>query len=220
MKNLTPTFIFSVFTLVTTFGSAFVPSIRNDFGSISTVSPMKTSLFAQESETDSQNIESKADPIPEKSEKIKPVKKKKESKEKDEKDGIFTPVVLLTKYILGQDKFLKIRGQGVSLHSKVIKNFVDTSSSDFGKNVLERLFAIMDKDGNGTLDEEEMTAAFEVLGFSWLEEKQVRRILDKADRDDNGVIDFDEFVTGAPKTLKANLVKLAKKNGEDLGFLS
>jgi len=97
---------------------------------------------------------------------------------------------------------------------------VDTSSSDFGKNVLERLFAIMDKDGNGTLDEEEMTAAFEVLGFSWLEEKQVRRILDKADRDDNGVIDFDEFVTGAPKTLKANLVKLAKKNGEDLGFLS
>jgi len=92
MKNLTPTFIFSVFTLVTTFGSAFVPSIRNDFGSISTVSPMKTSLFAQESETDSQNIESKADPIPEKSEKIKPVKKRKSQKRKMKKMEFLLPL--------------------------------------------------------------------------------------------------------------------------------
>ena len=35
-----------------------------------------------------------------------------------------------------------------------------------------------------------------------------------------GVIDYDEFVKEAPKTLKTNLVKLAKNNGAELGFLS
>ena len=34
------------------------------------------------------------------------------------------------------------------------------------------------------------------------------------------VIDYDEFVKEAPKTLKTNLVKLAKENGAELGFLS
>ena len=41
----------------------------------------------------------------------------------------------------------------------------------------------------------------------------------RADEDDNCVIDYDEFVKGA-KTLKTNLVKLAKNNGAELGFLS
>ena len=31
---------------------------------------------------------------------------------------------------------------------------------------------------------------------------------------------YDEFVKEAPKTLKTNLVKLAKNNGAELGFLS
>ena len=35
-----------------------------------------------------------------------------------------------------------------------------------------------------------------------------------------GVIDYEEFVKEAPKTLKTNLVKLAKNNGAELGFLS
>ena len=35
-----------------------------------------------------------------------------------------------------------------------------------------------------------------------------------------GVIDYEEFVNEAPKTLKTNLVKLAKNNGAELGFLS
>ena len=34
------------------------------------------------------------------------------------------------------------------------------------------------------------------------------------------VIDFEEFVKECPKTLRTNLVKLAKENGHDLGFLS
>jgi hypothetical protein len=33
------------------------------------------------------------------------------------------------------------------------------------------------------------------------------------------VIDFEEFAKAAPKVLRTNLVKLAKQNGNDLGFL-
>ena len=33
------------------------------------------------------------------------------------------------------------------------------------------------------------------------------------------MIDFEEFVMEAPRTLRVSLVKLAKKNGHDLGFL-
>ena len=35
-----------------------------------------------------------------------------------------------------------------------------------------------------------------------------------------GVIDFEEFVKESPKALRVNLVKLAKANGHDLGFLA
>ena len=41
----------------------------------------------------------------------------------------------------------------------------------------------------------------------------------KADKDQNDVIDFEEFVKETPKVLRTSLVKLAKKNGHDLGFL-
>ena len=39
------------------------------------------------------------------------------------------------------------------------------------------------------------------------------------DANGDGVISIEEFCTEAPKTLKTNLVKLAKQNGSDLGFL-
>ena len=45
------------------------------------------------------------------------------------------------------------------------------------------------------------------------------KLLKDADKDQNDVIDFEEFVKATPKTLRVNLVKLAKKNGHDLGFL-
>ena len=44
-------------------------------------------------------------------------------------------------------------------------------------------------------------------------------IVSRADVDDNEVIDFQEFCEATPKTLRVNLIKLAKKNGDDLGFL-
>ena len=51
-----------------------------------------------------------------------------------------------------------------------------------------------DRDGNGTLDKEEVAAALRALGFSHLQEKQIDGILSRADADENEVIDFEEFV--------------------------
>ena len=81
------------------------------------------------------------------------------------------------------------------------------------------MFEYADKDGNGTLDKAEVQAALYDLGFDFLNEKDMDKIVKKADKDKNEVIDFEEFVKETPKVLRVNLVKLAKSNGHDLGFL-
>merc|ERR1712087_763552 len=134
-------------------------------------------------------------------------------------DGIFAPLVKGAKRVMGDQELKKLRADVIAKHSKVIANFVDTSESKFGKLVLRRMFEYADKDGNGTLDKEEVRAALLDLGFDFVDEKQVSNLMRKADADKNEVIDFEEFVKETPKALRTNLVKLAKKNGHDLGFL-
>lgn len=136
------------------------------------------------------------------------------------KDGPFTPLVQLTKRIMGKQRFLGFRGKVISEHTKVIQAFVDTADSPLGCMALQKLFELADMDGNGTIDRDELKVALRKLGFTHLSDDQVDKILARADADDNCVIDYDEFVEEAPKTLKVNLVKLAKNNGADLGFLS
>ena len=51
----------------------------------------------------------------------------------------------------------------------MIREFVKTSESEFGQNTLKMLFFMADKNNNGTLDEEELEAAFKKLGFAWLQ---------------------------------------------------
>ena len=74
--------------------------------------------------------------------------------------------------------------------------------------------------GDGTVDRDELEKALKKLGFYHLSGAQIDAIMKRADSDENCVIDYDEFVKEAPKTLKTNLVKLAKNNGAELGFLS
>jgi len=136
------------------------------------------------------------------------------------KDGPFTPIVKLTKRIVGDKAFLPFRAKVISKHTEVIQAFVETSDSPFGCMALQKLFEIADVDGNGTIDREELKIALQKLGFTHLKDAQIDAILKRADDDDNCVLDYDEFVKEAPKTLKVNLVKLAKSNGADLGFLS
>mmetsp|Transcript_43539 Transcript_43539/g.114438 ORF Transcript_43539/g.114438 Transcript_43539/m.114438 type:complete len:195 (-) Transcript_43539:288-872(-) len=134
--------------------------------------------------------------------------------------GPFAPLVRGAKSVMGEKELNALRGDIIAKHSKVISAFVDTSESPFGQLVLKRMFEAADKDGNGTLDREEIREALKALGFSFVKDKQLDQVISRGDVNDDDVIDFEEFVKEAPKTLRTNLVKLAKQNGHDLGFLA
>jgi hypothetical protein len=147
-----------------------------------------------------------------------PVNKKKAA---HGKTGVFSPAVLLVKDAYGDDAaFNKFRAKVISMHSDVISSFVETSDSATGKAALRTLFQFADRDQSGTIEEEELAHAFSVLGFDWLKEKQLKGIFKRADKDGNGAIDMEEWFSEAPKTLRTNLIKLAKKNGGEMGFLA
>jgi EF-hand domain pair len=145
---------------------------------------------------------------------------KKKVEPNSHKEGLFSPLVLSAKKVLGEERLNKVRAQAISLHSDAIASFVATSETPFGDSALKTLFSIADKDGSGTIEEEELKEAFRILGFTWLQEKQIRGILERADLNQDGRLDIDEWKREAPKTLRTNLIKLAKKNGSDLGFLA
>lgn len=146
-------------------------------------------------------------------------KPKKVGKAPAHQEGIFSPVVFALKNAMGDDKLNKLRGKVIALHSDVINSFVDSANTIVGQAVLVNLFSLADQNRDGELQKEELAAALQTLGFSWLKEKQVSGILERADKNQNGALDLEEFLKEAPKTLKTNLVKLAKKNGGELGFL-
>lgn len=135
-------------------------------------------------------------------------------------EGVFSPIVRVAKTVVGDDEINKIRAKVISVHSDTIKGFVDTSDSPFGQATLSVLFKLIDKDGDGKIDSDELNEAVSALGFSWLQEKQINGILKRADTNNDGQVDYEEFIKEAPKTLKTNLVKLAKKNGGDMGLLA
>jgi len=136
------------------------------------------------------------------------------------KVGLFAPLVKGTKAVMGEKELNKLRAEVIAQHSKVISAFVDTSDSPFGQIVLKQLFEAADKDGNGTLDRGEIRDALHALGFTFVEDKQLDQIFKRGDLDGNQVIDFEEFVKETPKTLRSSLIKMAKTNGHDLGFLA
>jgi len=135
------------------------------------------------------------------------------------KEGVFSPIVVAAASVLGDKSLNKIRAKSISLHSDIIKSFVGTADSEFGKAVLRAIFDIVDTDNSGYLDKEEVAVALNLLGFKWLKDKQVSKIFERADSDGDEEISLEEFMREAPKTLKVNLVKLAKSNGGDMGLL-
>jgi uncharacterized protein (DUF2141 family) len=140
-------------------------------------------------------------------------------KKPNHKEGVFSPIVFASKKLVGDETINKIRANFISLHSNIITEFVQTHESPIGTQIAKTLFVVMDANGDGTLDKDELKVAFESLGFTWLKDKQIEGILQRADLDNNGVIDYDEFKAELSKTLKTNLIKLAKKNGEEMGLL-
>jgi hypothetical protein len=148
-----------------------------------------------------------------------PVAPKKKKGGNPHKEGLLSPLVLAAGAVLGEDQVNKLRAKVISLHSDLIKSFVETSDSAFGKAVLKRLFEIVDADDSGYLDKEEVGRALSLLGFKWLGEKQVNKIFERADANGDMEISLEEFMDEAPKTLKVNLIKLAKTNGGEMGLL-
>lgn len=139
---------------------------------------------------------------------------------KGHKEGVLSPMVLFVKGILGDETLNKVRGKVIAMHSDVIGSFVDTAETAFGDAVLRSLFRLADKNRDGLISEDELSTALQSLGFSWLQEKQVKGIFKRADLDENGALDMEEWIKESPKTLRTNLIKLAKKNGGDMGLLS
>ena len=135
------------------------------------------------------------------------------------KEGVFSPIVIAAGTILGPELLNKVRAKAISMHSDIIKSFVETSDSEFGNAVLQQIFKYVDADKSGYIDKDELSVALSLLGFKWLKEKQVDGIFARADVNGDGMISMEEFMNEAPRTLKTNLVKLAKNNGGDLGFL-
>ena len=135
------------------------------------------------------------------------------------KQGLFSPLVAGGAALLGAEELNKLRGKVIAEHSKVIAAFVDTSDTPWGRIALKALFEAADSDHNGSLDREEVQAAVKALGFSWLDGEKIDGVVSRADVDKNAVIDFEEFCKETPKTLRTNMIKLAKQNGNDLGFL-
>jgi hypothetical protein len=139
------------------------------------------------------------------------------------KQGPLSPVVLAAKAVMGNDesRFNKLRAKVISLHSDVIESFiVGTSETPVGRAISKQLFELTDRDRNGSIEIMELAQAFQTLGFDWLKEKQVEGIFQRADKDENGHIELEEWLAEAPKTLRTNLIKLAKKNGGELGLLA
>jgi len=145
---------------------------------------------------------------------------KKPTKRKPTATGLFAPAVVAAKDVMGAKELNKLRAEIIKKHTKVISSFVDTSESKFGQIVLKRMFEAADKDDSGTLDRGEIKEALAALGFDFLTEKDMDKIMKKADMDENEVIDFEEFINETPRVLRMNLVQLAKANGHDLGFLA
>jgi EF-hand domain pair len=136
------------------------------------------------------------------------------------KDGLLSPIVTSLKAVIGDDELNKLRGKVIAMHSDIIKSFVDTADTRLGQAVLKMMFDVADVDGSGTVERDELERSLKALGFRFLNEKQIKGIFDRADLDKDGHIDLDEWLTEAPKTLRTNLVKLAKQNGGDMGLLA
>jgi len=63
---------------------------------------------------------------------------------------------------------------------------------------LEKIFKAIDKDGNGELTHEELIEGYkEVFKNNKDAEKQAKAIIEKADLDNSGRIDFTEFIIAA-----------------------
>lgn len=75
---------------------------------------------------------------------------------------------------------------------------------------LKEAFAIFDQDGDGTVTVQDLTDIFKTMGQN-IPAEGARRMVEEADLDQNGVVDFPEFLT-----MVANRMYDQENTGHDL----
>ena len=58
---------------------------------------------------------------------------------------------------------------------------------------MRRVFGMFDKDGNGSIDRDELRQVFEELGKVF-PENEMQRMMAIADKDDSGSLEYEEFI--------------------------
>ena len=84
---------------------------------------------------------------------------------------------------------------------------------------LKVLYSTADQNKDSLLDENKVKSTLHSLGFSWIQDKQLKGIMKQANKDGNSIIDFKEYHNEVPCTLSINLNKLAKKNSDKISLL-
>ena len=216
---MTRTIPLLVFAAAITHGAAFVVAPQRFYGMNRLMSSVETDEATATMKVESSTNKVEALEVNSQTEKVQTKPKASKKPAGDHKEGLLSPFVILMKRVLGEDELNQLRGKIIGLHSDVIGKFVDTYDSPVGEQVLRALFELADKNKNGTIEEDELAASLRTLGFD-LKEKQIKGIFERADLDANGGLDYEEWRKEAPKTLRTNLIKLAKRNGGEMGLLA
>lgn len=78
--------------------------------------------------------------------------------------------------------------------------------TDEQKKQLHECFELMDADGSGAIDAEELGAAFKLLGLQ-VSQNEIKEMLDEVDRDGSGEVEYPEFL----EIMTSTLAKLAER---------
>lgn len=91
------------------------------------------------------------------------------------------------------------------------KKAVRPQLSEEQKAQMVECFHLMDADGSGAIDADELTNAFELLGMH-MSKAEVKQVLDEVDRDGSGEVEYPEFL----EIMTSTIQKLAdrKEKGE------
>jgi len=73
-------------------------------------------------------------------------------------------------------------------------------------SVLRRIFALFDKDGSGEIDKKELKSVFKELGKN-VSEEETNRLMEMADEDNSGTLNYEEFIIAILKTEETSLSK-------------
>ncbi|EFJ50336.1 hypothetical protein VOLCADRAFT_35532, partial [Volvox carteri f. nagariensis] len=82
--------------------------------------------------------------------------------------------------------------------------------SDEQKQQMKECFELMDQDGSGAIDAEELAAAFKLLGIK-MKRAELAQLLAEVDHDGSGEVEYPEFL----EIMTVTLQRLAEEDDGD-----